>query len=269
MAEYPALPLWTDAYLADTRHLSTLEHGAYLLLLQEAWRRPTCSLPDNDGLLARLAGLSVDDWSAVRPAVMAFWDRDGRRKEWTQKRLLKERSYVALKSRSQSDNSLKRWKAKKKIHPTGIPTGIPNASQTDPPTPTPTPTVIKEPPPLPPDPEKPEPLRLVNGGSETGGITEHFISERSRLYPNDPRMPAPLLTIYAEAEGWLDQGIKPDKLRECITAGIGSYAKAGKSPPRSLAAFGNSLQDAAATAEIANSRDKSYLDKLAKRSAPE
>ena len=58
MAEFPALALWTDAYLADTRHLSTLEHGAYLLLMMEAWRRPHCDLPDDDRVLARLAGLT-------------------------------------------------------------------------------------------------------------------------------------------------------------------------------------------------------------------
>ena len=63
MAEFPHLPLFTDAYLADTRHLTTEEHGAYLLLMMEAWRRPECSLPDDDRLLARLCGLSIERWT--------------------------------------------------------------------------------------------------------------------------------------------------------------------------------------------------------------
>jgi len=137
MAEFPALPLWTDAYLADTRHLSTLEHGAYLLLLMEAWRRPHCDLPDDDKLLARLAGLGADEWAAIAPVVMDLWTRDGRRKTWTQKRLKKERDYVGLKSQSQRDKAAKRWQ-KTEIDDA---TALPNACRTDAPTPTPTPTV--------------------------------------------------------------------------------------------------------------------------------
>lgn len=137
MAEFPALPLWTDAYLADTRHLSAEQHGAYLLLLMEAWRRPSCSLPDDDALLARLSGLG-GRWDANRDAVMAFWTRDGRRKEWTQKRLVQEREYVASKSRSQRDNAAKRWKGKKKDNAMAMPIAMSNACQTDAPTPTPT-----------------------------------------------------------------------------------------------------------------------------------
>lgn len=138
MAEFPALPLWTDAYLADTRHLSTLEHGAYLLLLMEAWRRPHCDLPDDDKLLARLAGLSLDDWLAIAPVVMELWDRDGRRKTWTQKRLKKERLYVGEKSARQRDNARKRWKGSENEDATALPDGC----QTDAPTPTPTPTPL-------------------------------------------------------------------------------------------------------------------------------
>lgn len=32
MAEFPALPLWTDAYIGDTAHLTNEEHGVYLRL---------------------------------------------------------------------------------------------------------------------------------------------------------------------------------------------------------------------------------------------
>ena len=64
MAEFPALPLFTDAYLADTRHLSTVQHGAYLLLLMDMWNRDGV-LPDNPKALARIAGLSTKRWPGV------------------------------------------------------------------------------------------------------------------------------------------------------------------------------------------------------------
>lgn len=142
MAEFPALPIWTDAYLADTRHISTEQHGAYLLLLMEAWRRPSCSLPDDDDMLARLSGLSAERWAFNREAVMAFWKFDGRKKEWTQSRLTKEREYVRQKSRSQSHKAASRWKRDKKgdavAMPEGMPEGMPEACRSDAPTPTPT-----------------------------------------------------------------------------------------------------------------------------------
>lgn len=136
MADFPALPLWTDAYFADTRHLSTLEHGAYFLLLMEAWRRPSCSLPDDDRLLARLAGLDPEGWKEVKPIVMDFWILS--RGEWTQKRLKKERLYVAKNSKLQRQRALKGWETKKKGNAETVPDENPKAA------PTPTPTPIKE-----------------------------------------------------------------------------------------------------------------------------
>jgi len=85
MALYPALPLFTDAYLADTRHLTTEEHGAYLLLLMCAWRSAGCELTDNDKTLARIAGLSPTKWRRLKPALAQFFDTGGG--VWRQKKL--------------------------------------------------------------------------------------------------------------------------------------------------------------------------------------
>lgn len=139
MADFPALPLWTDAYLADTRHLSTVEHGAYLLLLMEAWRRASCSLPDDDRVLSRLAGMSAGEWANIKPVVMAFWHFS--RGEWVQKRLKKERTFVSEKREKQRNNALSRWNKTKSDDAAAIP----NAYQKDAPTPTPTPIKKKEP----------------------------------------------------------------------------------------------------------------------------
>lgn len=136
MAQFPALPLFTDAYLADTRHLSAEQHGAYLLLLMEAWRRPTCSLPDDDEMLARLACMSAERWALNRGTVMAFWAFDGRRKEWSQLRLTDERSYVRQKSVSQRHKAAKRWNSTTKGNAAAMPEGMPEGC------PLPTPTIV-------------------------------------------------------------------------------------------------------------------------------
>jgi uncharacterized protein YdaU (DUF1376 family) len=130
MAEFPALNLWTDAYLADTRHLSTLEHGAYLLLLIEAWRRPNCDLPDDDRMLSRLAGLSQDEWLEIKPIVMGFWTFDGRSKTWKQKRLMFERDAARKRSTSQRDKAAKRWDKTKKTDAAALPKSCRNDAST-------------------------------------------------------------------------------------------------------------------------------------------
>lgn len=101
MAEFPALPLWTDAYLGDTTHLTTIEHGAYLLLLFTAWRTPTYDLPNDDRLLARFCRLTDGQWQRIKPTVMAYWRlKNGR---WSNGRLLDERDAVRRKVAQRSD----------------------------------------------------------------------------------------------------------------------------------------------------------------------
>jgi uncharacterized protein YdaU (DUF1376 family) len=76
----PWMPLYIGDYIADTRHLRTVQHGAYLLLMMHYWARG--SLPDNDGQLARITGLPLKEWLRHRPVLQALF-RDG----WTHPRL--------------------------------------------------------------------------------------------------------------------------------------------------------------------------------------
>lgn len=107
MADYPALPLWTDALLGDTGHLTTLEFGAYVLMLVTAWRSPNCDLPDDEKQLGRITRLG-HHFKRYRPALMAFWVQrpDGR---WHQKRLTQERLLVAARSKSSSHAAKIKW----------------------------------------------------------------------------------------------------------------------------------------------------------------
>lgn len=65
MSKAPSMPMYWDAYLADTTHLTTEEHGAYLLLLAAMWRRNGV-LPDNDRDNARILGLTPSKWRKIK-----------------------------------------------------------------------------------------------------------------------------------------------------------------------------------------------------------
>lgn len=107
MAEHPYLPLWTDAYLGDTTHLTTIEHGAYLLLLMVMWRSKTCSIPNDDKILARYTKTTTAQWRRLKPVLMDFFDeQDG---YLVQGRLSDERNVVRQKSKSASDSAKARW----------------------------------------------------------------------------------------------------------------------------------------------------------------
>jgi uncharacterized protein YdaU (DUF1376 family) len=74
------MPLYIGDYLQDTRHLTTRQHGAYLLLIFHYWT--TGGLPDDEAQLARITQLSVDEWRRDRGVLRAFF-HDG----WHHKRL--------------------------------------------------------------------------------------------------------------------------------------------------------------------------------------
>jgi uncharacterized protein YdaU (DUF1376 family) len=72
------MPLNVGDYLADTGHLSTTQHGAYLLLLMHYWRKR--ELPIEDKQLAAIAKLPLRIWLDMRETIQAFFFEGWRHK---------------------------------------------------------------------------------------------------------------------------------------------------------------------------------------------
>jgi len=87
MSSPPFMPLYVGDYLADTTHLTTTEHGAYLMLLFCMWRSGG-SLPANPAKLAKLCKLTRAQWDRMSETLLAFFDIENG--EMTQRRLTRE-----------------------------------------------------------------------------------------------------------------------------------------------------------------------------------
>jgi uncharacterized protein YdaU (DUF1376 family) len=88
MSQAPVMPVFTDALLGDTLHLSTEEFGAYCLLLLATWRNNGRPLPDDDRSLQNICRVSPVRWRNLRPRLISFFSTgDG---FWHQKRLEQE-----------------------------------------------------------------------------------------------------------------------------------------------------------------------------------
>ena len=95
----PYMKFYPTDYLSDTQHLTTVEHGAYLLLIMNYWQRGT-PLPDDDRRLSGIARLSLEHWLNVRSTLVEFFVvEDGM---WRHKRVDLELLAVNAKSKKAS-----------------------------------------------------------------------------------------------------------------------------------------------------------------------
>ena len=69
------MPFYVADHVADTMHLSALEHGAYMFMILHYWRAG--SLPSSEAELRRISRLSATHWRGARKNLMGFFMRDG------------------------------------------------------------------------------------------------------------------------------------------------------------------------------------------------
>lgn len=66
------MPIYWGDYFKDTGHLSTLEHGGYLLLIGHYWSTGR-ALPDDDDRLAQISRQPVAQWRKMRATIAEFF----------------------------------------------------------------------------------------------------------------------------------------------------------------------------------------------------
>lgn len=89
------MPFYISDYLADTGHLSTVEHGAYVLLIMHYWQNG--GLPSDDAKLARIVRLPTKAWAEIRDTIADLFGPD-----WHHKRIEGElaTAYETMNKRS-------------------------------------------------------------------------------------------------------------------------------------------------------------------------
>ena len=141
MAEFAALPLFTDAITADCAHLTDDEFGRYMRLLIVMWRSPGCVIPnDPQWICKRLRVDPLQYQQKVKPLIDEFCicNADAKHGEVImQKRLSKEYDHVKASVEKRKAAAQKRWSVDNKGK-----NGMQSISNADAPTPTPTPTVL-------------------------------------------------------------------------------------------------------------------------------
>lgn len=111
------LPIYVGDYMGDTMHLTTEQHGAYLLIIFAYWRNRG-PIQDNDIRLSGISKLSIDAWSIHRDILKEFFDTKSKPGYWVHRRIEKELT-KALKNKETNEKRARkaakeRWKGHKK-----------------------------------------------------------------------------------------------------------------------------------------------------------
>jgi len=101
--KYQFMPMFWGDLFANTLHLSTLEMGAYILLIGHAWEhKAKIAVVD----LQRVARVSNFQWHKVRPRLSQFFDTVTDPNNWIHDRVLSELAVAAELSNKRKDAAL-------------------------------------------------------------------------------------------------------------------------------------------------------------------
>lgn len=214
------MPMYWGDYLRDTSHLSTQEHGAYLLLIGHYWTTGK-PLPDNDLQLARIARLSSAVWRRMRDTLAAFFTiANG---FWNHRRIDDELQRAKEFIEKQIANGKKPKKTKvggkPSLEPDDKPEYEPNGST---------------------PPSSPPEVNTENPSQQPSLDAARAREVRRRV---EEIINSPSLTMFNRVDAWLLAGADPDRdIYPTIEAGL----KRLNGAPRSLSYFDGMISDAIA-----------------------
>lgn len=102
----PYMPMYWGDYIRKTAHLSTLEHGAYLLLIAHYWNTGE-ALPDNDDVLRRITRTTTKQFKELKPIIHSFFAKVG--DKLVHERVEEELQTARGVSTLQSSRAKQRW----------------------------------------------------------------------------------------------------------------------------------------------------------------
>ena len=104
------MPLYVADYLRDTGPLTTLEHGAYLLLIMHYWS--VGSIPPDAESRAAIAKMAPRDWHKIEPKIARMF-QDG----WKHKRIDAEIAKTESISDKRKNAAATRWQKDTNVTP--------------------------------------------------------------------------------------------------------------------------------------------------------
>lgn len=169
MAALPYMQFFVADYLADTAHLTTAEHGAYLLLLFNYWQRGESFKAKNEQLLnkrlASVARMSEQEFAGVSDTLEEFFSVT--ETEWLHERIERDLSVIAEKSEKKSNAGKASAEARKKKQSSE------EAQQGE----------AEEQPKKQPQPKKENAKNILARYGVDGKVAEDFITHRGRKHP--------------------------------------------------------------------------------------
>lgn len=261
------MPFFTGDYLRDTRHLTPLRHGVYILALMHCWDSKGPMPLDEQECAGICNCRSADEVEAMRYVINRFFTRmdDGHYNKRMQVEI--ERSNVLSDKRSGAAHE--RWKARESIksidatrHASAMQVhSKSNASGTTP-SPSPSPSLASSPPPTPTKRKKPSPAAAdAAAAAPTSAVWEAYSQAYAEKYKVEPVRNAKVNSQLVQLVARLGAAEAPDVARSYLSNRNSLYM-ASKHCVDLLLRDAEKLRTEWVTGEVTHQRDASEADRI-------